>query len=203
MIAEVEHPKGHVLVLDDDRLILAMLSSGLRQAGFKVTEAGSGLEALKCASEVAPDIALLDVRMPGLSGLAVAEKLAKEHHIPFLFLSAYGDADIVKQATGFGALGYLMKPLDVPQIVPSIEAALARARDIKALREKGDQLALALETGRETSVAVGILMERLGVDRHEAFSALRDHARARRRRLRDVAAELVNALETVNAPRPT
>lgn len=192
--------KAHILVVDDDRLILAMIGKGLRKAGYRVSEAGSGEEALRLATEGQPDLALLDVRMPGMSGLEVAEQFRRTHDIPFVFLSAYGDEDIVKQAAQHGALGYLVKPLDITQIVPEIEAALARARDIRALREKESQLTTALEGGRETSMAVGILMERRGLDRKEAFEMLRDYARSHRRRLEDAAAEVINAVETINLP---
>jgi two-component system, response regulator PdtaR len=194
--------RPHLLIMDDDRLVLATLGTGLRQAGYRVTDAGSGEEALRLAGQLKPALALLDMRMPGISGITVAEQLSSVHGVPFLFLSAYGDQDIVEQATRCGALGYLVKPLDVPQIIPSVEAALARAREIHALRETQAQLNVALESGRETSMAVGILMERRGLDRKEAFEALRTYARSRRSRLGDTAAEVVNAIETVNRPRP-
>lgn len=194
--------KAHILLVDDDRLILATLGKGLRRAGYRVSEANSGEEALQLAEERKPDLALLDMRMPGMSGLEVAERFRLTHGTPFLFLSAFGDEDVVGQAAQLGALGYLVKPLDVPQVIPMLEAALARARDIRGLHEKESQLSTALEGGRETSMAVGILMERRGLDRKEAFEALRDDARAQRRRLTDAAADLVDAMETVNHPRP-
>ncbi|MBI4204300.1 MAG: response regulator [Betaproteobacteria bacterium] len=193
--------KTHILVVDDDRLILATLAKGLRQAGYDITEASSGEIALRLAAELKPDLALLDVRMPGMSGLAVAEQLGATHDVPFIFLSAYGDPDIVEQATRHGALGYLVKPVDVPQIIPAIEAARARAAEIRKLRATGEQLSSALEGDREISVAMGILMERRGLDRREAFETLRASARAQQRKLKDVAAEVVNAIETVNQPR--
>lgn len=188
----------HILLVDDDRLILATLGNGLRRAGYSVSEANSGEEALRLAEERKPDLALLDMRMPGMSGLEVAAQFRKTHGTPFLFLSAYGDEDVVDQAAQLGALGYLVKPLDVPQVIPSLEAALARAREIRGLHDKESQLSTAVEGGRETSTAVGILMERRGLDRKEAFEALREHARAQRRRVSDAAAELVEAMETVN-----
>jgi response regulator NasT len=179
--------------------VLATLGSGLRATGYRVTEAHDGETALKLAQEVVPDLALLDVRMPGMSGVQLAERLAALE-VPFVFLSAYGDPDIIERAKGLGALGYLVKPLDVPQIVPQIEAALARAREIRELKKTGESLSLALESGRETSIAVGILMERRGLDRERAFDALRSIARAQRRRVHDLAAEIVQALETLNKP---
>jgi two-component system, response regulator PdtaR len=189
---------AHILIVDDDRLVLATLGHGLRDAGYRVSEAADGAAALALVSREKPDLALLDVRMPDISGVKLAERLAEEHGVPFMFLSAYGDPDIIQRATELGALGYLVKPLDVPQIIPPIEAALARGAQIRTLTDTGEQLSHALESGRETSMAVGILMERRGLDRNEAFEALRSHARSQRRRIHEVAAELVDAVETVN-----
>lgn len=190
----------HILVVDDDRLVLASLARGLRQSGYFVSEAASGAEALAVVEERAPDLALLDIRMPGMSGLEVAPSLAASG-VPFLFLSAYGDPDVVAQAAQHGALGFLVKPLDVAQIIPSVETALARAHQISALRKVGTELERSRENGRDISTAVGVLMERRGLDRKAAFNTLREYARSQRRRLRDVAAEIVHAAEVVNLPR--
>ena len=189
---------AHILIVDDDRLVLATLGHGLRDAGYRVSEASEGAAALAMVAREKPDLALLDVRMPDISGVKLAERLKAEHSVPFMFLSAYGDPDIIQRATELGALGYLVKPLDVPQIIPSIEAALARGAQIRTLTDTGEQLHQALESGRETSMAIGILMERRGFDRDEAFEALRSHARSQRRRIHEVAAELVDAVEKVN-----
>lgn len=189
---------AHILIVDDDRLVLATLGHGLRDAGYRVSEAAEGTAALTLAARDKPDLALLDVRMPDISGVKLAERLKAEHAVPFMFLSAYGDPDIIQRATELGALGYLVKPLDVPQIIPSIEAALARSAQIRTLTDTGEQLSQALESGRETSMAIGILMERRGFDRNQAFEALRSHARSQRRRIHEIAAELVDAVETVN-----
>jgi response regulator NasT len=188
----------HILIVDDDRLVLATLGRGLRDAGYRVSEASDSAAALALVAREKPDLALLDVRMPDMPGVKLAERLAAEHGVPFMFLSAYGDPDIIQRATELGALGYLVKPLDVPQIIPSIEAALARGAQIRSLTDTGEQLSHALESGRETSMAVGILMERRGLGRDEAFEALRSHARSQRRRVHEVAAEIVDAIEAVN-----
>lgn len=189
---------AHILIVDDDRLVLATLGRGLRDAGYRVSEASESAAALAFVAREKPDLALLDVRMPDMSGVRLAERLAAEHALPFMFLSAYGDPDIIQRATELGALGYLVKPLDVPQIIPSIEAALARSAQIRSLTDTGEQLTHALESGRETSMAIGILMERRGFARDEAFEALRSHARAQRRRVHEVAAEIVEAVEALN-----
>lgn len=193
--------RPHILVVDDDRLVLVTLGKGLRQAGYQVTEAGTGEDALRLAREVRPDLALLDVRMPGMNGIELGRVLTQQFAVPFLYLSAYGDSDTVHDAVEQGALGYLVKPLDVAQIIPAIEAALARAAQIRELRDAEAKLELSLESGREIGAAVGLLMERRGLDREEAFETLREHARSQRRKLRDVAAEIVHAAEVVNLPR--
>jgi response regulator NasT len=191
-------PGGHLLIVDDDRLVLETLAKGLRDAGYQVSEAGDCASALEAVAKEKPDLALLDVRLPDNTGVDLAKRLAADHGVPFMFLSAYDDAETIERAAQAGALGYLVKPLYAPQLVPPIEAALARAAQIRALKTTGDQLSHALESGRETSVAVGILMERLGIDRQKAFETLRAHARSQRRRVHDVSSDIVNALETLN-----
>lgn len=189
---------ARILIVDDDRLVLATLGKGLRDAGYAVSEASDSAAALEQIAAQRPDLAILDIRMPDMLGTRFAERLAAEHAVPFMFLSAYGDPELIERASEIGALGYLVKPLDVPQIIPSIEAALARARQIQTLKNTGEQLTQALESGRETSIAVGIVMERTGLDRQQAFSALRAHARAERRRVEHIALELVEATEKAN-----
>jgi response regulator NasT len=184
----------HLLVVDDDRLVLAALAEGLRGAGYRVTGAAGGQDALGAAGRDSPDLALIDVRMPGMSGLELGGKL-REAGVPFLYLSAYGDEDVVEQAVSEGALGYLVKPLDIQQIVPSIEAALTCAAQFRRLRETEAQLNTALAGSREISMAVGLLMMRDRLNRDQAFEVLRAHARSQRRQVADVAKELLVSAE--------
>lgn len=194
----IEMPKRRILIVDDDRLILATLSKGLQQAGYDVRQAASAAEAVRIAMEDPPDLAVLDVRMPNMSGIELAKLFRDEAKVPFMFFSAYGDVDIVRQAAEYGAVGYLVKPVDTPQIIPSIEAGLARAEDIRKLRRTESELSAALAAGRETSIAVGVLMERFHLDRVKAYETLRDHARSHRRKINEVAAALIDAEETLN-----
>jgi two-component system, response regulator PdtaR len=184
----------HILVVDDDRLVLAALAEGLRGAGYRVTGAAGGQDALGAAGRDAPDLALIDVRMPGMGGIELGGKL-REAGVPFLYLSAYGDDDVVEQAVNEGALGYLVKPLDIQQIVPSIEAALACAAQFRKLRETEAQLNTALAGSREISMAVGLLMMRDRLNRDQAFEVLRANARSQRRQVAEVAKELLTSAE--------
>ncbi len=133
--------KGRILVVDDDRLVLLTLTNGLRQAGFEVVDADNGDEAILLAREQRPELALLDIRMEGLSGFDVAETLRDVYRIPFMFLSAFADEATLAKVRELGALDYLTKPLDVERILPSVAAALARARSEAAPAATGLSLA--------------------------------------------------------------
>lgn len=188
----------NVLLVDDDRVILNLLAEGLGELGYAVRTASSGEEALELARGQAFDLAVLDLRMPGMSGIDLARELNAAGRAPFVFLSAFGDEDVVRDAAAAGALGYLVKPVDIAQLVPFIEAAIARGREIDMLRGTAEQLERALAVEQRTRTAAGILMQRQGLDRVEAFEVLRARARAQRRKVADVAEELIVAVENVN-----
>lgn len=190
--------KADVLLVDDDRLILSTLGIGLRRAGYNVREADSCEAALALARKTHFDIAILDIGMPDMPGTALAAMLLADHDLPAMFLSAYSTDDVVDEAVTNGGLGYIVKPVDVPQLIPALEASLARARDLQALVKVKTQLEQALGNGRDTSTAVGILMERQGLSRQTAFETLRVHARSHGHRIEDLAKELVDAAETLN-----
>ena len=187
-----------ILIVDDDRVILNILAEGLRDLGYEVSTSVSGAEALRMARTEAHDLAILDMRMPEMSGLEVAWELKRENLAPFVFLSAFGDEADVRDASDAGALGYLVKPVDIPQLVPFIEAAMARGREIDMLRNTTEQLQQALQVEQKTRTAVGIIMERKGLDRREAFDLLRARARSQRRKIGEVAEELISAVEGMN-----
>ena len=175
-----------ILLADDDRVVLFTLAEGLREAGFEVIEARDGIEALALCQSQAPDLALLDIRMPRLDGLELARRLRAETTVPFLFLSAYGDEEFVRRAVEIGALGYLIKPLHVAAIVPMIRTALARSNDLSGLQD-------ALASNRTIATAVGMLMKSEGMDQPAAFEHLRQQARKERRKLEDLAQEMVDS----------
>lgn len=192
--------KKRILIVDDDRLVLTAFERGLRNAGYEISTAESGPQALRICAESPPDLVLLDIRMPEMSGLEAAQRLRRETDVPFVFLSAYDDIEILKQAAEHGALGYLVKPVDMPQVIAAIEAALARAEDIRRLKKAEADLSTALASGRETSAAVGILMERYRLSEKDAFEVLRTRARNERRKLDEVAGQILHAEESLNWP---
>lgn len=192
------NPPKVILLLEDDRLVLVTVAKGLRNAGYTVLEASSAEEALAICENSPPDLAICDIRMPGMSGIDAAKQLAETFDVPFMIFSAYGDDDLVEEAIQHGALGYLIKPLDVVQLIPAVETALSRASDIKQLQEAEFHLNRALNSGRDTSTAVGILMERFHCTSDRAFEILREHARSNRRKVADVANELLGAMNKIN-----
>lgn len=127
--------KGKILVVDDDRLVLATLTHGLSQAGYEVIDADNGDDAILLARQHRPELALLDIRMEGKSGFDVAAYLREYCQIPFMFLSAFTDEATVNQVKKLGALTYLVKPLDIQQIVPAVEAAFANRAKAPSLAQ--------------------------------------------------------------------
>lgn len=185
--------KRRILLVDDDNDILGVLTTVLEEGGFEVSHAASGKEGLRMAIENPPNLALLDVNMEGMTGLELAQQLQAETMVPFMFLSQHGEIEIVRQATKFGAVGFLVKPVNVLQIIPSVESALARADDILKLRANETTLTNALVAGRETSTAVGLLMAKNHVDHLQAFDGLREYSRSNRRKIAEVAHDVLEA----------
>ena len=190
-----------VLIVDDDALLRDYLTGVLQQAGHDTLAAGSSAQALRVVEERGADLALvlLDIQMPGMSGLELACLLRQETTLPFMFLSASDDAATARAAAEAGAVGYVVKPIEGARLLAALEAALARGDDIRRLRLSEASLSSALAAGRETSIAVGVLMARFHIDRQLAFDVLRDHARSQRRKLGEVAEQILAAEETLNA----
>ena len=191
--------KRRILIVDDDPVLLAFLTEVIGHAGYDTVTASSGEEALQVVAAGEPDMALLDITMPGMSGLDLAARLKAGTSVPFMFLSAIDDTESARQAAAHGAVGYLVKPVDAARLMPAFEAGLARADDIRQLRRTEVNLNAALAAGRETSLAVGLLMGKFQTDRNTAFEVLRDHARSSRRKINEVADQLLAAEETLNS----
>jgi len=190
-----------ILLVDDDPLFLDYLVTVLGHAGHDTLAAASAPEALQRVAEREADIALalLDINMPGMSGLDLARRLKEHTSVAFMFLSSVDDAETAREAANYGAVGFVVKPVDAAHLLPALESALARADEIRQLRRTEANLNAALAAGRETSLAVGLLMTRFQTDRNTAFEVLRDHARASRRKVNEVAEQLVAAEELLNS----
>jgi len=214
--------KGRILVVDDDRLVLATVAHGLAQAGYEVIDADNGDDAILLARERKPDLALLDIRMEGKSGFDVAAYLREYLHVPFMFLSAFADDETAQQVQALGAVAYLVKPLDIGQILPAVATAFANlpARGDAAQGDaargdavRGDAVrgeaprpaaapkvaaaaAAPAATGSDlVAMAVGVLMHRYSLQRGPALARLQRLADDEQRSLGDQAGRLVEAVE--------
>jgi response regulator NasT len=201
--------KGRVLVVDDDRLVLATLSHGLSEAGYDVVDADNGDEAILLARQHRPDLALLDIRMEGLSGFDVAATLRDQYQIPFMFLSAFCDEATAVQVRELGAVAYLVKPLDIRQIVPVVDTAIASAQARRADRGTSAEPAAGAARGAAApadaaavlepiAMAVGVLMHRFSLSRAEAHARLRSLAAAEPRPLAEQAERVLAAVELLS-----
>jgi len=190
--------KGKILVVDDDRLVLATLSYGLTQAGFEVIDADNGDDAILLAREHRPQLALLDIRMEGLTGFDVAAYLREYLQTPFMFLSAFADEATVAKVKELGAVAYLVKPLDISQIVPAVEAAFARTAVAPPPVPVGETS--EMPTLDVTAVAVGVLMHRYSLARDEALARLIGLAAAGGHSLPEQSRRIVDAIELLARP---
>jgi response regulator NasT len=197
--------KGKILVVDDDRLVLATVTHGLSQAGYEVIDADNGDDAILLARKHRPELALLDIRMEGKNGFDVAAYLREYCHIPFMFLSAFSDPDTVAQVAALGAVAYMVKPLDVGQIVPTVEAAFERLRTQRAEASvlapaRAQQPAANTAAPDVVSMAAGVLMHRYSLSRGEALGRLQRIAAAANVPLHEQAERLVRAVEELARP---
>ncbi len=193
--------KGRILVVDDDRLVLATVTHGLTEAGYDVIDADNGDDAILLAREHRPQLALLDIRMEGKSGFDVAETLRDAYRIPFMFLSAFSDAATIAKVQSLGALAYLVKPLEVGQIVPAVEAAFARLRGAEAVPAVATAATLAAPTdvlADPVPLAVGVLMHRYSLGRAEALRRLQRLADDQALPLSQQAERLLQAVEELS-----
>ena len=210
-----QNEMGTILVVDDDRLVLATLSHGLAQAGYDVIDADNGDDAILLAREHRPDLALLDIRMQGKSGFDVAAYLREYCRMPFMFLSAFSDEKTAAQVKALGAVAYLVKPLDMGQILPVVEAALAVTRQA-AQRGAGSRPAItdfaetmidvtqgedrSQPTAPEVLMAVGVLMHRFSLSRAAALQRLQQLAAGESHPLVEQAQRVLAAVESLGVP---
>jgi len=190
--------ENSILLVEDDRLVLHTLALGFRNAGYHILEADSGEAAMRLCAKHRPDLALLDMNLPGMSGLDFAQWLKTTLGVPFLFLSAYGDTKTVTTAAELGALGYLVKPLDIHQVLPSIKTALLRGQEIQKLHQTELDLSTALKTSRNISIAIGLCMEKYAVGADDSFNALRSYCRSKREKIADVADQVIKDRHSID-----
>jgi response regulator NasT len=174
--------------------VLATLTHGLALAGYRVIDADNGDDAILLAREHRPDLALLDIRMEGKSGFDVAAYLRDVGGTPFMFLSAFSDDETMARVKELGAVAYLVKPLDIRQIVPAVEAAFAQRRPPPAPAAAG----AALDT--VVAMAAGVLMHRYSLTREAALERLERQAAREGLPVAVHAEQLLVAVERLSLP---
>ncbi len=197
--------KGSVLVVDDNRLVLATLADGLTRAGYDVIDADNGDDAILLARQHRPDLALLDIRMEGKSGFDVAAYLRTYCNMPFMFLSAFSDEETIAKVKSLGAVDYLVKPIDIGRIVPAVDAAFAtlnaaRPSAAAAASAAPRQAAATEPLASVVAMAAGVLMHRYSIARGEAIERLRLMAAAENRALPEQAERILAAVEELALP---
>jgi response regulator NasT len=177
-----------VVVAEDEALIRLDLVEMLRDAGYDVVgEAGDGARAVELATQLQPDLVVLDVKMPVLDGLSAAEQIGRAGIAPCLILTAFSQAELVERARDAGAMAYLVKPFTSADLVPAIEVALGRWQEIKALEHEVADLGERFETRKRVDRAKGLLMQRLGLSEPDSFRWIQKTSMDRRLTMREVA----------------
>jgi response regulator NasT len=181
-----------VVVAEDEAIIRLDLKEMLEEEGYEVVgETGRGDEAVELVRRLDPDIAILDIKMPGMDGIAAAREIAAERRAAVLVLTAFSQRELVTQAAGAGAIGYLVKPFQKSDLVPAIEVALARFAQVRALEGEVQSLEEQLETRKVVDRAKGLLMDRHGMSENEAFTFIQRTAMSQRVRMKAVAQQVV------------
>ncbi len=181
-----------VLIADDEHLMAEGLANAMSRLGYHVQgPVADGESAVRLARESGPDIALLDISMPGIGGLEAARQIWEELAIPSVIVTAYADPGYVDEAAQAGVFGYLVKPVEAAALRAAVEVALRRAGTHEDLADRVDQLERSLASRRAVEQAKWKLIESRGMTENDAHAWLQREARASRRRLADVAQEVL------------
>jgi AmiR/NasT family two-component response regulator len=185
--------KLNILIADDESMIRLGLKTILEEAGHTVYAAADGVAAIKLAEGCTPDLVILDIKMPEMDGLEAARVLLDRTQVPIIFLTAYGEKDLVERAARLSVMGYLVKPIKEAELLAMIEVVARRfeehARAAQAAAEMKDELA----SRRTIDRAKGILMQREGISELEAYNRLQQRAHEQRQTLLEAAQESISS----------
>jgi len=180
-----------ILVAEDEALIRMDLIEMLREAGYEVVaEAADGAQAIELAELHKPDLAILDVKMPVLDGISAAEKIISI--APVLMLTAFSQRELVERARDAGVMAYVVKPFSIGDLIPAIEIAISRHKQMTSLADEVADLHERLETRKLIDRAKGILMKALNLSEPEAFSWIQRAAMDRRLTMKEVAQAVIS-----------
>lgn len=167
----------------------------LRDNGYDVVaDVGDGEAAVEVATELRPDVVVMDVRMPKLDGIEAAKRLSENHIAPVVLLTAFSQKELVEQASEAGALAYVVKPFTQNDLLPAIEIALSRYQQILTLEAEIADMAERFETRKLVDRAKGLLNERMGLTEPEAFRWIQKASMDRRTTMQAVAQAIIDQL---------
>ena len=177
-----------VVIADDESIIRMDLREMLTGLGYLVVgEAGDGLSVVNLARELRPDLVIMDIKMPDLDGIAAAKILTEERIAPVLLLTAFSQTELIDGAKEAGVVGYVVKPFRETELVPSIEIALSRFKEYRAIEKEAHNLRETLETRKLVERAKGVLMETSGLREAEAFRKIQKLSMNTRKSMREIA----------------
>ncbi|MDQ4069602.1 MAG: response regulator [Actinomycetota bacterium] len=186
-----------VVVAEDEAIIRLDLQETLEEEGYEVVGSTSrGDEAVALVRDLKPDLAILDIKMPGMDGITAAKEIAAGRWAAVLILTAFSQRDLVEQARDAGAIGYLVKPYQKSDLVPAIEVAVGRFAELRALEQEVHSLEDQLTTRRVVERAKGVLMDRHHLSESDAFSFIQQTAMRQRAKMRAVAEQVLDGTLT-------
>lgn len=190
-----------VLIADDERQAATGLQRQLESLGYDVPSVvEDGQRAIDVCRRSLPDLVILDIEMPGLDGLSAARQIARDPGTPVIILSAHGHPDLIDQAIQDGVIHYLLKPVTNQSLHAAIQVALARANEIKGLRDNVNALESTLRDRKLIERAKGILMVRKNLSEPEAFRLLQRRSQDQRVAMSKLAESIIQADELLDAP---
>jgi len=182
-----------VVIAEDEAIIRLDLKETLEEEGYEVVgETGRGDEAVQLVKDLEPELAILDIKMPGMDGLEAARAITADRGAAVLILTAFSQRDLIEEARDAGALAYLVKPFQKSELIPAVEVALGRFAEMKALAEENSSLTEQLATRKLVDRAKGILMDRHGMTEADAFRFVQKTAMDTRRGLSVVAQSVID-----------
>ena len=182
-----------VVIAEDEAIIRMDLRETLEEEGYEVIgETGRGDQAVELVRGLQPDLAILDIKMPGMDGLEAARIINGEKICGVLMLTAFSQREVVEQARDAGALAFLVKPFQKSDLIPAIEVAMGRFRELRSLTGEIDALGEQLESRKFIDRAKGLLIDELGMSESDAFSFIQRTAMSERTRMRDVADRILD-----------
>ncbi len=182
-----------VVIAEDEAIIRLDLKESLEEEGYEVVgEAGRGDQAIELVRELRPDLVILDIKMPVMDGLTAAKTIAAERLCAVLMLTAFSQREIIEEARDAGALAYLVKPFQKNDLIPAIEVAIGRFRELQNLDGEVDALGEQLETRKLIDRAKGILMDECNYREQDAFTFVQRTAMSERTNMRSIAERIVS-----------